>query len=56
MLTGAPAVLKTFPCERNPVDIFLKKLKLTYKNPNVENFLRSRKVEWILRVKVSEVA
>ena len=40
MPTGAPAVPKTFLCERNPVDIFLKKLKLT-KNPNVENLLRS---------------
>ena len=44
MPTGAPTVLKTFSCERQRLD------------PNVENFLRSRKVEWILRVKVSEVA
>ena len=32
------------------------KIKLVHINPNVENSLRSRKVEWILRVKVSEVA
>ena len=39
MTTGAPAVLKTFPCER-------RRLNSGYhRNPKVENLLRSRKVK-----------